>query len=315
MLRVLTDTVILPRELGLPVEKYYFFLLGVIVLPSLAFNFQLNTQQLNKAFLIIGSVFFIICIYSLSVFNFEFVNGSQRLWGGRVIHPITLGHIAVSNIIVSLFFLSQLRRTKEFLLIGINVLLSLFTLSLTESRGPILALLIVLFLYLFFVAKLNKKQVYWVFSIIFGFIVFLLFFTEFSNRFFYTVTKGGARLEHWRIALNQFIESPIWGSSLEENVHKIYPHNIFIESFMVLGVLGGVIFVFLSTNYIRKGYYVLKDKNNHSKWISLLFVQYFTASMFSGSLITNSLVWYLGIMLMNIDTNNSTISRKKLLYD
>ena len=44
-------------------------------------------------------------------------------------------------------------------------------------------------------------------------------------------------------AVNQFFESPVFGSFLEEKIFKEYPHNLLLESFMATGILGGLLFV------------------------------------------------------------------------
>lgn len=298
-IRVLFDTLIMPKELGFPIEKYYSFTIGVVMIPALAFNFRLEKTELEKAFKIIVLIFFLICIYSLFVSNFQFENGSNRLWGGKTLHPIGLGHIAVTNIVISLYFFKGFKN-KNILLIVSNIFISLITLSLTESRGPIVALFLMMIIYLFFIGGIEKNNKYLVVVIFFVLALLLSLFSEFNNRVAYTITNGGARLEHWRIATEQFISNPIWGSSLEENVNKIYPHNILIESFMALGIFGGIIFICLISIYFICGSKILKTGSKIDKLLVILFVQYFVSSMFSGSLIGNYLVWFLGFMMIYI---------------
>jgi len=303
--RVLFDTIIFPKELGFPIIKYYTFTWGVIIIPTLAFNFKLKKADLEAAFRVILPVFLTICIYSLMVSNFQFENGSVRLWGGETVHPIVLGHIAVTNIIFSIYFILESYKLKNKIFFVSNVLISLLTLSLTDSRGPIVALFILLIFYLIFIAELKKKQILLVGTISVALILSLIFFTEFYNRLVFTI-HGGARIKHWSIALKQFIGSPFWGSSLEENVHKIYPHNILIESFMALGIFGGSLFLVIISKFLKEAYKILKSKNNIDKWLVLLFVQFLVSSMFSGSLITNALVWYFGIMIVSVALNKKT---------
>jgi len=300
-IRVLSDTLFHPIKLGFPIIKYYTFTWGVIIIPVLAFNFKINTKQLEKAFKVILPIFLFICLYSLAISNFKFENGSERLWGGTTIHPIGLGHIAVTNIIISLFFFVKKHNnfgSKSFL--AFNIIISLITLSLTESRGPIIALGIVLLGFLFFIVGIKNKK-YLVFSTIalIFFTVILVVFTKFEDRVIFTIIHGGARIEHWKVAIHQFIESPILGSALEERVRHIYPHNIIIESFMALGILGGILFLVQLKNFLKISYKFLTSIHSNIKWVVLIFIQYFINSMFSGSLISNNLFWYLGVLLLS----------------
>lgn len=97
------------------------------------------------------------------------------------------------------------------------------------------------------------------------------------------------RLLAWKGALNQFLDSPIWGSAIEERVTRQYPHNLILESFMAVGTVGGVLFTFM---YLRLAIVVFFNfvKSNFSI-VPMLCLLYFVLSLFSGSLYGGTGFW------------------------
>jgi O-antigen ligase len=105
--------------------------------------------------------------------------------------------------------------------------------------------------------------------------------------------KGDAstdsRIEMYSDCWNQFLSSPLWGSGIVEKNTGFYPHNVLLESFMSTGLIGGLIFIVLSLFLIQKSIFLLK--NYALGWSGLLAIQYYIASLFSGSLFGSSNMW------------------------
>lgn len=287
--RVVYDTLVVKQNLGQPIIDYYLFPFFVVVLPSLALQFSDNYfGKKNHLWMILITAFGILVI-SLIIGNFQYNNGTFRLYGGYNLHPITLGNLSVTSILISSFLL--MNDTNRFLRIFLflNLLIGLLVLGLTESRGPILSL--ILCIILIFSQLSNKQKLYLIFCFIIW-AIYLLVFTELHTRLYLTISGGGDRMQHWIVSIDQFFESPLFGHSLEERVNKIYPHNIIIEGFLSLGILGGVGIIIILFSIIKKS---LVSKLNIT---TLLFIQYFIGSLFSGSIYSNYLMWYLGMLVL-----------------
>ncbi|MCP4971760.1 MAG: O-antigen ligase family protein [Arcobacter sp.] len=299
--RIVFDTTVYPESLRFPISKYYAFALGVSFIPSLSFiNFK------KKIDVLILGKFIVIMLFPLLLFVLFFepyteINNFVRL-GSHRFHPIMIGHLAVTSIIVSSFVL---RREKEkVFLIGLflNILLSLIVLFNTQSRGPQLAFLIVLIFIVISQIRNNRSFIFQKRTILtlgLFLIIFIYFFPVLFERLQFTFNSGDGRLLQWKLGVEQFLSSPIYGSGLEIPKFNIYPHNIFIEGFMATGILGGLLFLYL---ILKPLILVLKNIfSTKEKLLSILFLQYFIASMFSGAIIYNFALWYLSIIIISDD--------------
>lgn len=308
-LRLIADSFLFPVELGFPVIKYYAYFFCVILIPTFSFNFRLTEIELKYTFIIIFFISFIIIVFTLFENHYNYVNGFNRLFGGYNLHPIQLGHLVVTNFIITFYLFKRYRKSK-IISIGLifSTILALIVLFKTSSRGPLVSLIAVLVIIALNFSYWNKRKIIFACVIIIITLISLqLFLPTFFERIIFTFQNGDARLFHWKTAIDQFLNSPFLGDSLEENVNKIYPHNVWIESFMTTGVLGGIIFSYIIFIFIKSSIQMLLN-NNYEYWIVLLFIQYFIATLFSGSLITNYLFWYLGAYLMN------SYRKNKILY-
>jgi O-antigen ligase len=152
----------------------------------------------------------------------------------------------------------------------------LYSLLLTSSRGPLLFLSIYLILLLFHSARSNMpKTLAIILFVVIGFVGIIqyfglgeIFYEMFISRF---TTVAGSSIDEsaegravaYQGAISQFLSSPFIGSFLEERTLKQYPHNIIIESFMALGIFGGLLFVVI---YSRCVFFCISDliKSNFS---------------------------------------------------
>jgi len=81
------------------------------------------------------------------------------------------------------------------------------------------------------------------------------------------------------------------------NPTKTYPHNLVLESFMAFGVFTGVPFTFLLVYATVKALQLARLQPN-CLWVTLLFVQYSVAGMFSGALSFSSALWVLMVLVV-----------------
>lgn len=277
--------------------EIFLLTLSTVIIPIFSLSF-VDEKIINFRSVLIYSQLALALSVMLAVF-LGLKNGFlYRLSGNDVLNPISLGHYAVSCFIISLSFVlfsnnfSISRWHRILSLIAMPV--CMICLIMTASRGPMLSFI---FLGLLFVI-LNSKNVIRTFCILsFGlasFFVALLFSEKFSNalllRFTVDVDEDGgeARVFLWKLAVEKFFENPIFGSHTTTQFG--YVHNMFLEILMSMGLLAGAYYLFSCFGLYRKTVALFKN-GQVGLVFGFLFIQYFIASFFSGTVYSNDLVW------------------------
>lgn len=116
--------------------------------------------------------------------------------------------------------------------------------------------------------------------------------TTFSRVVDYVVGNSYADLGRYRIfdkGWSLAMDNPFmgWGYLLPNGS---YVHNIFIEQFMALGFIGGLVFVFIVAYALIKGY-IFVYKNKHFSIIYILFIQYVIFGSLSRTIIALPQLW------------------------
>ena len=110
------------------------------------------------------------------------------------------------------------------------------------------------------------------------------------------------RLAMFKSSFLVFINNPIWGGSnwIANTGH--YPHNLPLEAFQNLGIVGGGILIVLLLKCCYVAWFRLKEDKYV---ISLLFFQALILGQFSGSLYGNAQLWTTMAILLTTDGNFS----------
>ena len=226
--------------------------------------------------------------------------------------PLNLGRSMGISVVAGTFFITNKESGwVKFLILGtIPFLIS--PMIWTGSRGPLLGLAISLFLFYLLQPQEAKYR-----KIILGITSFFagLYYI------FHSSSQVAARLETpvlqeasaafrilaWIKALQEFAGSPLTGIGTGSfhfdtpwGVPMIYPHNLIIEMACELGIIGLIAiswFIILSVYYGFKNIKFYHSVNNnefvqYSITAFSLFVFGFLNAMFTGSIFTNSLVWF-----------------------
>jgi O-antigen ligase len=114
----------------------------------------------------------------------------------------------------------------------------------------------------------------------------VVFLERLTNSAF--VDSERSRLMSQAIAL--ILENPLAGGGTEPLDN--YPHNLWLESFLAVGIFSGLCFTFLLLNALINAVQILRLDRNRA-WISLLFFQYAIGAMVSGSLYASNTFWVL----------------------
>lgn len=304
-LRLIVDGVLSPWMFeSKPLFEYWLFALGVTLLPSLAVCFALkiiDEKQLSAWGVRFGFVAFIFCFYSY----FHFVGyDSSKVISSRYetdsLNPISFGHMCVSLAIFSAYSFCFSGGVGRFFP-ALVFILSLVGIVLAGSRGPMLSFVGVLGCVVFILSRKTLLLLFFLlvfFSIqLFVFFHDLAIFDRFSNGFFNDAARSGLMYE----AVGNIFENLFLGAGVAPM--ESYPHNFLLESFMILGVGGGALFLLILASCVALSF--VNIAFGRLRLISLLYIQYSLYVMVSGSLHEVAVFWVLTfIILMKSDRPN-----------
>lgn len=299
----------------------FVFVLGIIYIPFYSVRYTMMELDINK--LTIGIYIVLLICMTLSA---RTISGGQAelVSGGRFdanesLFSILYGHLGVSLIFASfcLKFTSVFRKLKPLLAL-LGVFVGFVSLIYSGSRGPFVALLLGVVLYLTLFQK-NKKVSY---VLIIGFILIIINiaplltalndFLESLDIYSFRRVASSIGVEHetgredlWENAIADILDSPFWGVSyLFEN--GTYVHNIFIEQFRALGFLGGLCFLFFNIILVFRGYNLCRNNKEYLLFY-LLYIQYMVMGIFTSTIIVLSQYWAFMIIVLNLCNNEKCI--------
>lgn len=255
---------------------------------------RLNSLVFNFLLIILG----ISCLWTVFIFkNFE------KSSGIFVSYYINVGHYGLSLLILSIYYYFQ--SPKKILKPVLGILIGIFTILSSSARSPVLAIFIILLILLLYLNKLK----YWIFLL--SFVVFFVISIfclkqmqasdfEFINRMYNAIFEGNGSgrsyylLKGWNIFKDNII---LGGRILFED--GMYPHNIFIEILMSMGIVGGVLFLLyfkdirkFKVRYVREHIYYLP--------FFLFFIQYCVLVLTSASIFGNMEFWSFSAVMISI---------------
>jgi len=289
-------------------DEYMVLMVGTGLLPALAFLERPTPATLNRAQSLIKIIGGIALVLIAAVGLHAALSAETDRLSTETLNPISLGHLALSVLIVSMTGSAVTERMT--FSIGVAwvlrtglALCAAVLLVASASRGPMTAALAVLLLAAFAPGTRTLGRTAIVLAIL-AFGVAAMFWLEDT-----TALRPLERLENWgdasaservavaQAALLQFWSSPILGSSLYELETGNYPHNIIVESLMAGGVIGFALLMFVIVKCSRAALHLLSIPQGAS-WLGLLYFQYLLGAMFSGSMFMEMHLWALSIAVL-----------------
>lgn len=255
---------------------------------------RLNSLVFNFLLIILG----VSCLWTIFIFkNFE------KSSGIFVSYYINVGHYGLSLLILSIYYYFQ--SPKKILKPVLGILIGIFTIFSSSARSPVLAIFIILLILLLYLNKLK----YWIFLL--SFVVFFVISIfclkqtsasdfEFINRMYNAIFEGNGSgrsyylLKGWNIFKDNII---FGGRILFED--GMYPHNIFVEVLMSMGIVGGVLFCLYFKDIRKfKGRYITE----HIYYLPffLFFIQYCVLVLTSVSIFGNMEFWSFSAVIISI---------------
>ena len=306
--RLFFDTSFRPSLLARDPEEYWIWAIGTCLTPALALLVKVKSEafkigyRLSLLFLIFSS-FLIFLSGKTSYLSSSGIVHDIGRFNTESLNPITIGHIGLTlTLLLGWLALLQTKTNfwKKRILTFSGILLGLYLIISSASRGPIVTFFVVTFFYLLSVnlKKTWKPVVFFILLLTIGYALAVHFeklgrfsaVSRIESAFSENDMAVVGRKTSYAGAWNQFLESPIVGDTLEERGTNFYPHNVILESFMATGVMGGIPFLIMLALGIVSSNKLLKLKSVNG-WVGLIFIQYFTAAQFSGAIYNTTIMW------------------------
>jgi O-antigen ligase len=290
----------LRTEYFIPIQykiKVWLFALAICLFPMISLVVSFKTIDFSKCLKYIFVLNSIILIISL----FTTINGAsadERLDANMALDSISFGQIAIFATLISLY---RLITEKNNSLVSktifiFSAFLGLFIALKTGSRGPILALFIVLIFWYSFKAK---KIIVGYFKFTFLVSLMLVFMavifkiigviSPITAARFNQATDGTDmsvmnRTESYIWFYHKIMESPVIGSQFARLSNGDYPgyaHNIFLDVLLCFGVSGLSVFLYIIYNALRSTRLCIISNENY--WVGLILIEFFILSLTSGA--------------------------------
>lgn len=255
---------------------------------------KLNRWAFNFLLIIIG-ISSVYVIFVTQVF--------ERASGIFASYYISVGHYGLSLVILSVFYYFQSPQKKLKPILGI--LLGVFTIFISSARSPMLAALILAVIFLIYLNKLKYWIAFISFVIIFMIGIYYLKQSSLSdfafvNRMYDGIFRGDGYgrsvniLKGWDIFKSNVL---VGGNILFED--GVYPHNIFVEVLMSMGIIGFVLFCLYFKDLIKFRLAYIKDHLYNIPYF-LFFIQYFILVVTSYTIFANMEFWSFAAMAVSI---------------
>jgi hypothetical protein len=270
-------------------EKFYYFGLACSII-----TFVIVVDVCYKKLVDLNSyIFYLLLFFSIStlLIGSDEINNRFQL---RFLDPISTGYYAGILIILSTWKFIYLNN-KLVSLIGI--IIGSWLLFETNSKSPILGVLLATFFLLFNMRNGKLVVVFFLFLISF-LLFFLLDNVNISNYRFFDYKEPGIsiRLEIYegyiRAISNNFILP-----SMDPIMNLLYAHNIFLAIYSGTGIIGLMVLIYLVIFTLINSFKLVYHKTRYG-WIGLIFILTFMRSLVSGAILDETF-WYF-LVLTNV---------------
>jgi hypothetical protein len=314
VLILMTDQKLALGYSRISLESHLLFAIGTTLLPAIATRsvIDIKVQSVLPVFMasigtigIAGNYFYLQSMRMISL--------SDSRLESEYLNPISYGHCCTTVILTALWCLTSRYYRSKLLNLTMIVFLAIaiYGLLLSASRGPVVALVSILLLFLFRNLR-NTATV--IATILVSFILIIFVFPEtldknmfFFRRFEGSIFQDRAREYILRETIDLIFENPLFGSGVEP-LHT-YPHNLALESFLVGGIVLGIPFLLINYISIRRAFRSISAPHIGGL-ISILFFQYLISGLFSGALSISSSFFLLMTSIMYIPLLNRQDEKK-----
>ena len=325
---------VIALKTSIPFNKWYFLMLLIWYSLILRLGFDTSITGIENAdyaleFFLIGCVLPVLAIWALDNYNQKYYataafvlasTGSlTALLGnyfgtfgesnlteitGRLsstaLNPVTIGHVALSGFLCGLTLMRTVPLWTRALIILIMMML-LITIIQTGSKGPIIALAIILLIW-----ASQRVLIVPVIGLVVSATIAILVYGDspFAQRMMAVDDDPSTteRIAFIQDSFQQITTSPWIGSASVELKSGSYPHNIFIEGALSFGLPLTAVLAVLLFYGLFKSFRLLKTENDLAP---LLFLQALVISQISGALFADSMLWICLVWILGLEISDN----------
>ena len=321
LVRTVIDVCVFDKKIDFFANNYTLiaqYLFTILIPFFVVKNIKLEDIDFRKLNIILLFFYFSFLCVSLKNIVTAFQEGFSeltRVSANASFDSIAFGHTALSLLILS-FSLYKISIKYKILYLLICAF-ALFLIFFAGSRGPVVALLTIVFIYL----VVNNKLKYIIFIIPFLFLLFV-YAEEISDFMFSLGSYGFERILNsftgdvsgnvtsgrdsiYAKCIEQLQEYPLTGGGYILSWYNGgFAHNFFIESFLATGLIGGSLFCFLIIYVICKVVCVIAKKNSidfpNREYIFYLLIQFLVYSSFSRTMVALPFYWVVLFLVLKM---------------
>ena len=216
------------------------------------------------------------------------------------LNPVTIGHVALSGFLCGLTLMRTVPLWTRALIILIMMML-LITIIQTGSKGPVIALAIILLIW-----ASQRVLIVPVIGLVVSATIAILVYGDspFAQRMMAVDDDPSTteRIAFIQDSFQQSATSPWIGSASVELKSGSYPHNIFIEGALSFGLPLTAVLAVLLFYGLFKSLRLLKTENDLAQ---LLFLQALVISQISGALFADSMLWICLVWILGLEISNN----------
>lgn len=280
----------------------YFKIICVNLIPSIAILSIKITKEMAEKLMRLTFHFLLIMIGISCLYTIFISQTFSRATGIFDRYYITTGHYGLCLMILSVFY--YFVNSKKIVKPALGFLMGLFTVYISSARSPVLAAAVIILIMLLYINKLK----YWL-ALAFFILIFVagIYFirnssyaTEYIVRLYDAIFEGNAYgrsyyLEKgWEIFENNIL---FGGRTLFEN--WMYPHNIFVEVPMAMGITGGILLILYFKDLWKFRLEYIKQNIFYLPYF-LFFIQYWVLVQTSYCIFDNVEFWCFAAVIISI---------------
>ncbi|ESX65432.1 hypothetical protein X759_28830 [Mesorhizobium sp. LSHC420B00] len=279
---------------GIDVGNGSAVVLGIFLFSGVipAYALSLRYRGIKDEDFVPAAVILLLCAAAGMILNRDALLDSAT---GRMamdrINPIALGHLGFAYVI---FFVVTFKRSLSIKLLSVfSIPLLALVIVYTRSRGPYLAGAGALMLYVLLLK--GTRRVWLLFGL--GLAVLVIAFvaspdlvdivtTQLSRTDVNSDMSNQMRVIAFTGAWNQFLDHFLIGRYVVELQTGYYPHNIYLESLMSVGIIGSIPFAMHVMFAIRSAVGIIRDPRSTiwATFAALLFFREALGSFVSGGI-------------------------------
>lgn len=253
----------------------FVYYIGASIVPAICAFFyasKIGDEQIIRVLNVLSVVFVIGLIFNFQVL-LTFAEDATRATLERV-NSIALTNVSITFLIYFAIFSRGNARVRMMAFIIAPALL--LALAFSQSRGPLVAAGLAWLVFALMHPRRNLKVLFRIVlalaiaAVVLQFALGVDLIGTSLRRFDFSDHRNLQsvliRQLQWEQAWRQFLEDPIIGRYFFETIFFYYPHNIFLELLMALGLVGGVLFLFHLTAITKASWRIVHTEDCPKVW-------------------------------------------------